>query len=88
MAIAESHTAFDGHYYNAGEKIPDLGSFVATSTDGKIRSYTGLSTDFGLLKLASLNEKYDDLETGSSALLVDTGEVYKYIKETRSWYKL
>lgn len=73
---------YDGHTYEAGEEVPDLGSFSATSVDGKIRNYEGLSADVGNLP------KYKDLETGSSAFCVDTGELYKYEKTTQTWYKL
>ena len=80
--IANSTVGFDGHIYEKGEEIPDLGSFVATSVDGFIRNYEGLSKDVSKLP------KYDDLQTGSSAFCVDTGDLYKYEKTTKTWYKL
>ena len=82
MAKAESTIVFDGHTYQKGEEIPDLGSWVATSTDENRRSYEGLSADIAKLP------KYDDLGTGSSALCVDNGDFYKYEATTKTWYKL
>lgn len=80
--IASNPTTYDGHFYQKGEEIPDLGSFVATSVNGQIRNYEGLSADVSKLP------KYDDLETGSSAFCVNTGDLYKYEKTTKTWYKL
>lgn len=80
--IASGPTTYDGHFYQKGEEIPDLGSFVATTTSGQIRNYEGLSVDVAKLP------KYDDLGTGSSAFCVDTGDLYKYEKTTKTWYKL
>lgn len=71
----------DGRTYQAGEEVPDMGSLVATSVDGNIRNYEGLSIDFDKLP------KYDDLETGSSVSFTDTAELYKYDKSTKVWYK-
>ena len=78
---AENLTYFDGHWYEPGEEIWDLGSFVATSVNGNIRKYEGLSKDISKLP------KYDDLQTGSSALCVDTGQLLKYEKTTKTWYE-
>lgn len=88
MRTAETKTVFDGHLYQSGEEIPDLGSFVAMPGSDKVRNYEGLAADLDKLKAASKLSKYDDLETGSSAFCVDTGEVHKYVKATREWYKL
>lgn len=82
LSIAKGAMVYDGQYYKDGDEIHDLGSFVATSVDGKIRSYQGLSKDIDKLP------KYDDLGTGSSALCVDTGQFYKYEKTTKQWYEL
>lgn len=79
---AETNVVIDGQFYKQGDEIWDLGSFVATSVDGKIRGYEGLSSDVQKLP------KYDDLQTGSSAFCVDTGDLYKYEKTTKTWYKL
>lgn len=79
--IATTNTYYDGHWYSAGQDIPDLGSFMATSVDGGIRGYEGLSKD--IYKLP----KYDDLWTGSSAFCVDTGQLFKYESTTKTWYE-
>lgn len=79
---AETNVVIDGQFYKQGEDIWDLGSFVATSVSGQIRNYEGLSSDVSKLP------KYDNLETGSSAFCVDTGDLYKYEKTTKTWYKL
>lgn len=78
---ADKNMVYDGQYYKVGEEIPDLGTFVATSIDGNIRNYEGLSAD--VLKLP----KYDNLGTGSSAFCVDTGQLFKYEKTTKTWYE-
>lgn len=79
---AETNVVIDGQFYKQGDEIWDLGSFVATSVSGQIRNYEGLSSD------VSKFPKYDDLQTGSSAFCVDTGDLYKYEKTTKTWYKL
>lgn len=86
--IAENTTFFDGHWYEKGEEIPDIGSFVASPDSDKIRNYTGLSKDIDKLTTASKLPKYDDLETGSSAFTVDTAQLLNYEKTTRTWYEL
>lgn len=85
--VAESLVTFDGHTYEPGETIPDLGSMIATSVDGNIRYYKGLSTDFEKLKSASQTDKYRDLGTDSTAYLIDTVELYKYEATTGQWYE-
>lgn len=72
----------DGHRYEAGEDVPDMGTIVATSIEGNIRNYEGYSYDFGKLPT------YDNLGTGSSVLFLDTGELYKYEATTKLWNKL
>lgn len=81
MMKATQITVYDGHTYQAGEEIPDLGSFECTSTDGNIRSYSGLAADVDKLP------KYDDLGTGSSAQCLDTGDFYYYHAQTKTWYQ-
>lgn len=76
----ENITLVDGQQYQPGEEIWDLGSFVATSVNGKQRSYEGLSKDIDKLP--------HYVSTGSSALCLDTGDYYKYLKSTDTWYKL
>lgn len=79
---ADNFTYFDGHWYAPGDEIPDLGSFVAMPGSEKIRNYEGLSKDIGKLPT------YSDLETGSSAFCLDTGQFLKYEKTTKTWYEL
>lgn len=81
MAIATETTVYDGHIYRAGEEIPDLGSLVCTSYDGDIRNYEGKYKDRAKLP------KYNDLDTGSSALLSDNGQLvfFKYYADTKTW---
>lgn len=80
--ISDKVISQDGQTYYPGDEIPDLGSFIATSVSGQIRNYEGLSSDVSKLP------KYDNLSTGSSAFCVDTGDLYKYEKTTKTWYKL
>lgn len=78
--IAESKIVVDGQTYEKGEEIWDLGSFVATSATGNMRSYEGLSADVSKLP--------HYVDSGSSALCVDTGDYYKYLKSEDRWYKI
>ena len=81
-------TIFDGQIYNPGDSLPDMGSWVCTSVDKNangeynIRNYEGLSTDIDKLP------HYENLGTGSSALCLDTSELYKYEKSTDIWYNM
>lgn len=77
---AETNTVIDGQYYKQGDEIWDLGSFEATDADGNKRSYEGLSVDVAKLP--------HYVETGSSALCLDTGDYYKFHKPSDAWYKL
>lgn len=85
--IADTKMIVDGQLYNAGDEIWDLGSLQCVETVGKQRSYQGLLKD--KVKLP----KYDDLATGSSAILIDdTGTnstvFAKYDSQTKTWYDL
>lgn len=82
MAKAETSVIIDGQFYKPGDELPDLGSLVANDTSKKIRSYSGLYSD--RFKLP----KYDDLQTGSDATLVENGQVYyfMYIASTKQWH--
>ena len=71
----------DGHIYEDGAVIPDLGSLECTGYEGKKRFYTGLSADFDKLP------KYDDLATDSTVKFIDTGDFYYYHAPTKTWYK-
>ena len=73
---------FDGHYYQSKDDFPDLGSWEPTcGDDDRRRSYQGLSKDVAKLP------KYDDLLTGSSALCLDTGDLYIYHAGEKNWYE-
>lgn len=76
----ENITIVDGQRYRPGDEIWDLGTFVATSTKGKIRNYEGLSKDIDKLP--------HYVDTGSSAFCFDTGDFYKYLRATDTWYKI
>lgn len=77
---AKNQILQDGVWYKSGEEVWDLGSWVAdpNETNGKFRSYNGLSAD-----VAKLPHYVD---TGSSAFCVDTLEMYVYEKTTDTWY--
>ena len=77
---ADKTMYIDGIIYKKGEEIWDLGSFIATSATGMMRSYEGLSKDISKLP--------HYVETGSSALCLDTGDFYKFHAQTDTWYKL
>ncbi len=76
----ENITIVDGQRYRPGDEIWDLGSFVATGVNGKQRYYEGLSKDIDKLP--------HYVDTGSSALCLDTGDYYKFLRSTDTWYKL
>lgn len=82
MIVENTMIVFDGQRYYKGDELPDLGTLVAVSVQGNVRNYEGLSKDRDKLP------KYDDLETGSSALFYDTKELYKYEKTNKRWYKM
>ena len=71
----------DGKEYSDISLAPDLGSWVATSTDANRRTYEGLSADIAKLPT------YDDLGTGSTAICSDNGDFLKYEATTKTWYK-
>ncbi len=78
--ILENVTIADGQKYKPDEEIWDLGSFVATSGIHKKRNYEGLSKDIEKLP--------HYVDTGSSAFCLDTGDYYKYLRSTDTWYKI
>lgn len=83
MAEQKKIIEYDGQYYNEGEPIWDLGSFECVDKeDTNQRNYEGLSADVDKLPT------YNNLEAGSTALCIDTGELYKYHAKTKTWYKL
>lgn len=81
MAVATGNIVIDGKKYAKGDEIPDFGSLVCTSADGNIRNYEGKYADKDKLP------KYDDLGTGSSAFLSDSGSfvLLKYYADTKTW---
>lgn len=78
--IKENITIVDGQRYRPGDEIWDLGSFVATSAKCRKRNYEGLSKDIDKLP--------HYVDTGSSAFCLDTGDLYKYLRSTDTWYKI
>lgn len=72
---------FDGQKYDDESEIWDLGSFVCVDVDGNRRHYEGLSVDAP----AKLPHYVD---SGSSALCLDTGDYWKFLKSTDTWYQL
>lgn len=78
--VKENVTIVDGQMYKPGDEIWDLGSFVATSARGRRRNYEGLSKDVEKLP--------HYVDTGSSAFCFDTGDFYKYLRLTDTWYKI
>lgn len=80
--IADSNITYDGQFYKKGEEIWELGSFIATSIEGNIRNYEGLSKDINKLP------KYDNLMTGSTAFCIDTSQLFEYEATTKTWYEL
>lgn len=58
------------------------GSFISDVTDDTLTFY-GLSEDKALLPKA---EQISNLETGTRALCIDTGEVLIYEKSKNQWY--
>lgn len=87
MATTNKDIYIDGILYKAGEEIPDLGSITCVDSFKNVRNYQGLSADAS--KLPRANDKYTEavLGTGSSCLMVDTADFYKYQRSTDTWYK-
>lgn len=78
--IATSSIMVDGQWYKAGDEVWDLGSFKSSDPPSqKQRSYYGLSKDVSKLP--------HYVKSGSSALCVDTSDLYIYLEDTDSWYK-
>lgn len=80
MAKAETTMVYDGITYHAGDEIHDLGTFECVEAVGMKRDYEGISKDIPKLP--------HYVESGSSALCLDTSELYEYHKPTDTWYKL
>lgn len=79
--MADCKICVDGQYYDNEKDCWDLGSFVCVKIDGVTRHYDGLSKD-------APDKLPHYVETGSSALCLDTGDYYKFHKATDTWYLL
>lgn len=70
----------DGQFYEDGAPVHDLGSFVCVKREGvNKREYQGYAVDVPKLP------KYDNLESGSTAYCIDTGDYYIYYAKTKTW---
>lgn len=78
----------DGLPYGEHDIVPDFGSIVCVEINGKIRHYQGLSADSDKLPTRAKNPKYKFLASGSSCLMLDTGDYYRYMQSNDTWYKL
>lgn len=75
---ATVNTKIDGQYYSVGEEIHDLGNWESTESKGNQRNYVnGASTEVSKLP--------HYVETGSTAMTVDTGDYYIFSKEKDEW---
>lgn len=78
---------FDGQTYENEGEIPDMGSIQCVEVRGNQRDYQGFVQDSQKLP------KYDDLGTGSSAILIDPNGVEstiigKYDAPTKQWLNM
>ena len=78
---------FDGQTYENENDIPDMGSIQCVEVRGNQRDYQGFVQDSQKLP------KYDDLGTGSNAILIDPNGtestiIGKYDALTKTWYNL
>lgn len=73
---------FDGQLYESESQIPDIGSWECVEEKAGQRQYWGLFADVSKLP------KYDTLRTGSTALCLDTCDIYGYHSQTKTWYLL
>lgn len=72
---------YDGQVYESETDIPDFGSIECTAvTDYNKRQYQALQAD--LIKLP----KY--VSTGSTCIMIDTGNVYVFSAKRQSWEPL
>lgn len=77
---ATENIKIDGVLYEVGEEIWDLGSLECTNANGMKRDYQGFSKD--------LDKLPHYVDSGSTALFLDTGDVYVYHKKSDAWVKL
>lgn len=85
--VADENKVIDGQYYKKGDEIWDLGSLECIEVNGRQRSYFGFLNDKDKLP------KYDNLGTGSKAILVDEAGnsdtvIAYYHAPSRIWYNL
>lgn len=85
--IASEITVFDGHTYEVGEEVPELGSFRCDTIENGKRNYLGLSGDVDKLPTRSVYPQYKDLKTGSTAFCIDDGTLYMYEYTTDRWHE-
>lgn len=71
----------DGKSYDESS-APNMKSVACVGVSGAIREYRCLNADVSLLP------KYDDLATGSSCIVQDTGDYYEYNAYSKQWYKM
>lgn len=60
--------------------MEDWGHWERVSNEGMVTTFYGLSTEVGKLPI------YNELATGSTALCLDTGDLYIYHKGLNKWY--
>lgn len=78
---AQEKITIDYIVYYPGDEVPDLGSWLAIKANEQgYREYIGFSDDVSKLP--------HYVAHGSSAFCLDTGDYYKYHKQTDIWYKL
>ena len=78
--VATTRVCKDGHWYEPGEEIWDLGHWdCADDASVAQRTYFGLSSETDKLP--------HYVDSGSSAMCVDTGDVLIFLKTTDTWYQ-
>lgn len=79
--IATNDMWYDGQFYRRGETVWDLGSLVCVSVTGdNVRNYEGYSSDKDKLPHYA--------GTGSSCLMHDTAQLFKYHKPSDKWTEM
>lgn len=78
--IASGTIIIDGQTYRKGDIIHDLGGWDCIDIDGSKRYYWGKSSEVDKLP------QY--VASGSTALCVDTGELYGFYAPDSKWFLL
>lgn len=78
--IASGTIIIDGQTYRKGDVIHDLGGWDCIDTDGSKRYYWGKSSEVDKLP--------HYVASGSTALCVDTGELYGFYAPDSKWFNL